>query len=130
MDENVLLEKIMLSIAQEKRAMAMNRRVAVFSLALILSFGGLIPALKGVYSGFVNSGFTQIFSLIFSDTAIVMSLWQNFALSLLETLPINGILAVGVLSIIFFGSVRFLSKQLTDPTPRLLGPRGGVGRII
>jgi len=114
MDENILLEKIMLRIADEKRAMATSRRVAVFSLALILSFVGLIPALKAVYFGFVNSGFIQIFSLIFSDTAIVMSLWQNFTLSLLETLPINGILAVGVLMAVFSLSLKFLSNNLKN----------------
>jgi len=104
----------MLRIADEKRAMATSRRVAVFSLALILSFVGLIPALKAVYFGFVNSGFIQIFSLIFSDTAIVMSLWQNFTLSLLETLPINGILAVGVLMAVFSLSLKFLSNNLKN----------------
>lgn len=108
MDEKILFEKIMGRIGMEKNKIAIKRKIAVFSVMLAVSFVGLIPAVKAAYSGFANSGFTQLFSLIFSDTAIVMSLWQNFALSLLETLPINGILIAGVFAVIFFGSFKFL----------------------
>lgn len=66
------------------------------------------------YAGLFNSGFISIFSLIFSDTAIVLSLWQNFALSLLETLPVNAILLTGFLAVAFFGSIRFLSNNLKN----------------
>ena len=114
MDEKILFEKIMLRIGAEKKAMAIKRKIAVFSVILAVSFIGLIPATMVAYSGFTTSGFTQLFSLMFSDTAIVMSLWQNFALSLLETLPINGILLAGVLAIIFFGSLKFLSNNLKN----------------
>ncbi len=112
MDEKILFEKIMLRIGVEKNKIAIKRKIAVFSVALAVSFVGLIPAVKAAYSGFANSGFTQLFSLVFSDTSVVMGLWQNFALSLLETLPINGILITGFLVIIFFGSFKFLSNNL------------------
>lgn len=112
MNEQNLFEKIMLRIALEKNKIAIKRKIAIFSVMLAVSFAGFIPAVKMAYSGFADSGFTQLFSLIFSDTTAVMSLWQNFSLSLLETLPINGILAIGFLGVIFFSSLRFLSKQL------------------
>ncbi len=112
MNEQNLFEKIMLRIRAEKGAMAIKRKIVAFSVVLAISFAGLVPAVKVAYSGLTNSGFTQLFSLVFSDTAIVTSLWQNFALSLLETLPINGILLAGVLLIIFFGSIKFLSNNL------------------
>jgi hypothetical protein len=114
MDEQNLFNKIMLRIGVEKRAMAIKRKIAVFSVMLAVSFVGLIPAVKAAHSGFVNSGFTQLFSLIFSDTAIVISSWQNFALAILETLPINGILIIGVLAIIFFSSLKFLSNNIKN----------------
>ena len=125
MNEQVLFEKIMLRIGIEQKAISIKRKVVIFSVMLAVSFAGLIPAVKVAYSGFTTSGFTQLFSLIFSDTAAVMGFWQNFALSLLETLPINGILLAGVLSVIFFGSL----KQLFDP-PLLLWGRGvGSGEL-
>lgn len=112
MDEKILFEKIMLRIGVEKKAISIKRKIVIFSVMLAVSFAGLIPAVKAAYSGFATSGFTQLFSLIFSDTTIVMSYWQNFALSLLETLPINGIMLSFVLSIMFFGSLKFLSNNL------------------
>lgn len=114
MDEKILFEKIMLRIGVEKNKIAIKRKIAVFSVMLAVSFVGLIPAVKMAYSGFTSSGFTQLFSLIFSDTSVVISSWQNFALSLLETLPINGILLAGFLSIIFFGSLKFLLNNLKN----------------
>ena len=112
MDEKILFEKIILRIGVEKNKIAIKRKIVVFSIMLAISFVWLFPAIKMAYSGFINSGFTQLFSLIFSDTSVVMSLWQNFALSLLETLPINGILITGVLAFLFFGSLRFLFKNI------------------
>ncbi len=114
MDEKILFEKIMLGIGAEKNKIAIRRKIAVFSVILAGSFIGLFPAVKAVYSSLISSGFTQLFSLVFSDTAIVMSLWQNFALSLLETLPINGILITGFLGFIFFGSLKFLTNNLKN----------------
>lgn len=114
MDEKILFEKIMLRIRTEQKRMALKRKIAGFSVILAISFAGLIPAVKAIHSGFVNSGFTQIFSLMFSDTAIVIGSWQNFALSLLETLPINGILITGIFALVFFSSLRFLSNNLKN----------------
>lgn len=114
MDEKILFEKIMIAIGAEKNKIAIKRKIVVFSVILVASFVGLVPAGKAVFSGFVNSGFTQLFSLIFSDTLAVMNLWQNFALSLLETLPIDGILITGVLVFLFFGSLKFLFNNLKN----------------
>lgn len=125
MNEQALFEKIMWRIGAEKNKIAIRRKIAVFSVILAISFAGFIPAIKMAYSGFTSSGFTQLFSLIFSDTSIVMGLWQNFALAILETLPINGILLAVVLAIIFFSSL----KQLFDPTPLLWGRGVGSGEF-
>ena len=125
MNEQALFEKIMLRIMAEKKAIAIKRKIVIFSFVLAISFVGLVPAIKSAYSGFANSGFTQLFSLIFSDTTAVIGLWQNFALAILETLPINGILLAGVLAIIFFSSL----KQLFDPTPLLWGSGVGSGEF-
>lgn len=114
MDEKILFEKIMLRIWAERNKIAIKRKIVIFSVILAVSFAGLFPVVKATYSGFVNSGFTQLFSLIFSDTSVVIGLWQNFVLSLLETLPINGILITGVLVVIFFGSLRFLSNNIKN----------------
>ncbi len=112
MDENSLFEKIMLRIKAEQKRMALKRKIAGFSFVLAVSFLGLIPAIKMAYSGFAESGFVPLFSLAFSDTSIVMVYWQNFALSLLESLPITGLMAIGVSLFALLGSLKFLSKNI------------------
>ncbi len=112
MDEQNLFEKIMLRIRAEQKRMVLKRKTAGFSFALAVSFLGLIPAIKMAYSGFVGSGFVQLFSLVFSDTSIVMAYWQNVVLSLLESLPITGLMAIGVSLFVILGSLKFLSKNI------------------
>ncbi len=112
MDETVLLNKIMLRIEFEKKALLLKRKIAVFSVILVASFGALIPAIKGAYSGFAMSGISSLFSLLFSDTSIVLQSWENFSLSLLEVLPINGILMAVALLVVCSASAKFLFKNL------------------
>ncbi|MDD5750397.1 MAG: hypothetical protein PHU56_01970 [Candidatus Pacebacteria bacterium] len=112
MDEQALFAKIMLRIAAERRKMLLRRKIVGFSLILTVSSAGLIPAVKMAYAGFAGSGFVQLFSLIFSDTAVVMSLWKNFLLSLLETMPITGLVVAGASLLLVLGSLKFLSKSL------------------
>jgi len=112
MDEQTLFEKIMLRIRAERKRMVLKRKIAIFSFILVVSFIGLIPSIKMAYSGFVESGFVQLFLLAFSDTSIVMVYWQNFTLSLLESLPITGLMAFGISLFFLLGSFRFLSKNI------------------
>jgi len=87
-----LLGKIMQRIDQEKRLLTLKRRLFLFSAGLIGAIILFIPALKGVISGLTQSGFIQYFSLLFSDAEIVLAYWQNYALSLLETLPVMSLI--------------------------------------
>jgi len=112
MDEKNLFEKIMLRIRAERKKMALKRKIIGFSFVLAVSFFGLIPAVKMAYSGFVGSGFVQLFSLVFSDTSTVISFWQNFVLSLLESLPTTGLMAAGIALFFLLGSLKFLSKNI------------------
>jgi len=112
MDEIALFQKIMLRIRAERKRMVLRRKITGFSIALAVSFLGLVSAIKMVYAGFAGSGFVQLFSLAFSDTAIILASWQNFVLSLLELLPITGLLAIGVALFTVLGSLKFLSNNL------------------
>ncbi len=114
MNEIALFEKIMLRIEVEKNKIAIRRKIAVFSVILGVSFVGLIPAVKVAYSGFISSGFIQIFSLLITDTSTVMGFLGNFTLSLLETLPMNAILITGFLTVMFFGSLKFLTNNIKN----------------
>ncbi|OGZ93266.1 MAG: hypothetical protein A2528_00535 [Candidatus Staskawiczbacteria bacterium RIFOXYD2_FULL_37_9] len=60
---------------------------------------------------FIQSGFINFFSLIFSDFTVVRTYWQSFAMILLETLPaLSLVLFLGVL-LILLQSIKSLTKN-------------------
>jgi len=111
---NDLLEKIMKRINQEKRLLTLKRRLFIFSTSLIGSIVLFIPALKGVISGFTQSGFVQYFSLLFSDAEIVLAYWQNYTFSLLETLPVVSLILLLATVIAILELLKLLAKDLKN----------------
>ncbi|MFA5012959.1 MAG: hypothetical protein WC520_00125 [Candidatus Paceibacterota bacterium] len=105
-----LLDKVIARIDREERLLALKRRVFAFFVAI----AGLIPALVYAFgsarSMFVESGFSEYSSLIFSDTSVVLSYWQSFFLTLLETFPIME-------TAIFLGAI-FILLQLLKLTAK------------
>jgi len=109
-----LLGKIMKRISEEKRLLTLKRRLVIFSAGLIGAIVLFIPALKGVISGFAESGFTQYFSLLFSDAEIVLVYWQNYALSLLETLPVVNLILLLITVFAILELLKLLAKDLKN----------------
>ncbi|MDD5146604.1 MAG: hypothetical protein PHN39_02590 [Candidatus Pacebacteria bacterium] len=107
-----LFGKIMSRIQQEKRYRRLRRRIIIFSFGLIASAGAIIPVFKMAQAGFAESGFWQFFSLLFSDFEVVTAYWQSFALSLLETLPVMSLIMLSAATLVFFGILRFLTRDI------------------
>jgi hypothetical protein len=106
-----LLEKILKRIHHEERILVL-RRVILFSITLIASAVGFIPAFKMLSADLAQSGFFNFFSLIFSDFSAVASYWKNFTLILLETLPAIAIVLFLALVLVFLQSLRLLAKNI------------------
>lgn len=106
-----LFEKVILRLKREQRIAAI-RRLAVFGLTTISSALAFIPAFQMAKTGFAESGFGQFFSLLFSDFGIVVAFWQNFALSLLEALPVVSLLVLLGTLLIFLESLKLLVKNI------------------
>lgn len=106
-----LLEKILNRLTRERKLSA-KRRLFVFSFSLLASLIALIPAWQFVWSGFAQSGFFQFFSLLFSDAAIVLTYWQNYALSLLETFPVSRLIIFLAITFIFLESLKLLAENI------------------
>ncbi|MFA5368981.1 MAG: hypothetical protein WC303_03240 [Candidatus Paceibacterota bacterium] len=100
-----LFIKVLNRIEAEERIMLLKRRIFIFSCAGFGSLIGLIFSFNFVRKAMVNSGFGDFFSLIFSDSMIVLNYWQNFFLTLLESFPI--------IEAIFFLGIVLLLLQLT-----------------
>ncbi len=105
-----LLEKIMMKVSLKQRRRAIWEFVCS-SLVFVATLGLLVPAVSAAHNAMVSSGFYQYIALIFSNFSEVMSSWQDFMFSLLESLPVFSIIVF--LAILFFllASLRYISRD-------------------
>ncbi|MEW6408055.1 MAG: hypothetical protein AB1465_05185 [Patescibacteria group bacterium] len=98
-------------IHREQRFVSLRRRFVIFSVSLFGSIIAFIPAFQMMQKDFFGSGFSEFFSLIFSDSLVIIKYWQSFMLTLLEALPAVSIILFLVVICAFFGSLKFLVKN-------------------
>jgi ABC-type phosphate/phosphonate transport system permease subunit len=106
-----LFAKIMKRIRREERFLVL-RHAVIFSATLLVSGAAFVPVFKMLSSDFAQSGFFNFFSLVFSDFSVVISYWQNFALILLETLPVISLALFLAVLITFLQSLKSLTKDI------------------
>ena len=106
-----LYEKILQKI-EIKRMLVSRHRFFVFLILLILSLVAVVPVVKMLISDFSSSGFIQFFSLMFSDSSIILSHWKTFVLTLLESLPIVSTVLFLILLFIALESIRSMSRDI------------------
>jgi hypothetical protein len=111
MNEENLLAKIMTRIQREKKIRQLRRRLILFSFAAVSSAFTLASAFNALKAEITQSGIMSYFSLLFSDFGIVISLWQEFCLSVLEILPVMAISIFLSAFFVFLISLKFLIKE-------------------
>ncbi len=109
---NGLYEKIITRIHKERRLLTIRNRIFIFSVGLLGSLAAFWPAYRAVKIEFLQSGFFQFVSLMFSDFSVVATHWQNFTLALLEALPIMSLIIFFVVLFILFESAKYLTKNI------------------
>lgn len=82
-----LYDRIINQINREERLMILKRRLILRSSGLLLSIFAFIPLTFKLLSDIAQSGFSQFFSLLFSDFNIIMANIGDYVLSLLELMP-------------------------------------------
>jgi len=82
-----LFDKVMLRIEREEKISAVKRRLAGFSVIFIAALAISLPLWLDLFTELNQSGFIQYLMLPFYDLRAVAVSWQDFSLSLLETLP-------------------------------------------
>ena len=107
-----LLAKIIARIGEERKAARIKWRLVLFSAVTVCSAVAFVPLFQMLRTGFIESGFLQFFSLLFSDFEIVAAYWQNFSLSLLETLPVFSLMVFLAVVLVFLESLKLLIKNL------------------
>jgi hypothetical protein len=110
-DYEKLFAEIMLRIKRGQRILAI-RRLFIFSLTAIFSAVIFVFAFNILGVKISESGFLQFFSLIFSDFKTVITYWESFALSLLESLPIISLTIVLATIFAFLESLKFLARDI------------------
>ncbi|PIT94033.1 hypothetical protein COU00_01050 [Candidatus Falkowbacteria bacterium CG10_big_fil_rev_8_21_14_0_10_43_11] len=115
-----LFNKIILRIAVEQKLLILRRRFAGVALLLLLSLAGTVPAWQAFWSDITSSGFSQYLALLFYNLKIVAVNWQDFLLSLLETLPIISaaalLLAIMATLVALKFAVKYGAPLISKPT--------------
>lgn len=94
-----LFSGVMSGIRRAERRRSIERLILFFPLTL----GSLIAlyfTFQSTWAASAESGFFSYLSLLFSDFQVVVIHWQNYSLSLLETLPATSI-SLSLVSILF-----------------------------
>jgi hypothetical protein len=100
-----LLDAIMLRIEHRHRR-RLYVRVALVGSLMLAAAAALVPAWNFLASEAARSGFAAFVSLVFSDFSVVLTYWNDFALSLLDSLPVYGFVAVLGSLLVFGISIR------------------------
>jgi len=108
------LESKILTIIKNKEK-RQNQRVFIYSiLASISSFSLAVFGLINIVRNYFESGLSEYLSLIFSDGVSLLSYWQAYTLSVVESLPIFYITVV-IASVWIF--TLFIKKILKSIKP-------------
>lgn len=105
-----LLEKVMLRIRQGQ---VQSARLRLFGFATLFfgSIAAFVPAWKMARAGFVESGFLQFLSLIYSNVGAVAANWKVFGMTLLESLPALEVAALSIVALVILISMKFFAKN-------------------
>lgn len=106
-----LLPKIMRRIRREQK-MSLVKKAVFYFIGLSSSMSAIVFSFQRAQIGFAKSGFWQFFSLLFTDFKTVLSFWQNFIFSLLETAPVMEVIMFFSSALIFFYLLKLLASDI------------------
>jgi hypothetical protein len=107
-----LFGKIVAKIQKEKKTRQIKRKIYLWLVIFTLSLGAFVPTIIIIKNSLAHTGFIQYLSLLFSDTAIILSYWKSFGLSLLGALPLTGLILFSLVLAIFLESLKILTKNI------------------
>lgn len=105
-----LLSRVMSRIELERRRHILRRQLFVFSAISFFSLILSIPAWQLLSNEAARSGFNSYLSFALVDYRLALVYWQDFSISLLESLPVLGLAAIAAC---VFGTMLSLKKALS-----------------
>ncbi len=100
-----LLAKIQAQIERQKRFEATAKLMGFVFLTLISVTGFLLVGLSSSRI-IIDSEAAKLLSLLFTDGSVIIGIWREYFLSVVESLPVGAILIVSILLLLFMYSVR------------------------
>lgn len=112
-----LLHTVLLRVEEERLRVA---KVKLFfsGIFTIASLGAFVPVLRYAGAELASSGFLQYFSLLFSDSATIISFWKEISLSLAETLPVFGVALIFAVLLALLSSLKILAESFASLSAR------------
>lgn len=108
-----LFAKVMSGIITERKLQIRRRLFGIFIL-LLASAAAIIPAGQAFWLDVTNSGLNLYLTLAFSDLGAILNNWQDFSLTLLESLPVvSAAIMLGVIIVILLAlkfAVQYCAK--------------------
>jgi len=109
-DRGDLASKIVIRLQKKERFNALVK-TAVFGILSIFAVVLCVLTWRSQSSVIMNSEVTKLLSLAFSDTAVVLSYWKEYSLSLFESIPFVSIAFLLACLWAIFASVHVVIKN-------------------
>lgn len=98
-----LYDRVINRINYEHKIQVLKRKILANSCGLFISLIIFIPALSKLYSEIIQSGLVQFVSLIFTDFKMITLYFNDYILSIIESIPVMSFFAaLFILSIALF----------------------------
>ena len=111
---NDLYNNILNRINNEKNIVIIRRKLIFTSIIFVVSISCFVSSVLFFLSAASQSGFSQIFSLMFSDFKIISNYYSSFVVSLLESLPIFNIILFLCMTLFLSFVTKYLIKEIKD----------------
>lgn len=110
-----LLDRIMNRIDTEKMLVPTFRVKIRLILAIIGACAAMtfiVPLWNIFQNDMAQSGFAQFVSLLFSDLDTVVNVWQDYAFSLIESLPLLSLTAILSTVLLLLFALKYLARDM------------------
>ncbi len=80
----------------------------------ILSLFGSIFSIRSLVEQFIQLGFFDYLSLLFSDSGVIATYWKDYTLTLIDSLPVMSLIFSFFLLFVLFISIQKISYQFKN----------------
>ena len=99
---------------ERRRIIRARISTAMNGLVAILSLAAFVPAIGYLMGTASQTGFFTYASLLVSDTGSVAHSWNTFLVSIADSAPLMGIIAVVTVVLVLAASARSLSRSMAS----------------